>query len=552
MKRRIAIIMAADVVNYSLMMGEDEIATVDMIRELREEHFEPAVLQHGGEVLKRMGDGWIIAFNSVSECVECAVNVQTALKDHPTIKLRIGIHMGDILEDSVDFYGAGINIAARLQNEAPPTGLLISADIHRQLSSSVAAIFSDAGKFRLKNITQIVNGYQWRPIDAASVQTIDDIPIISVEPFTAVPDSSDARSAATDLREQLIAATSRRTGVRLRDAELGDVRDTTYLLRGFLRLSDTRARFNLTMLMCSDGSAVWSNVFDGDASDLFGFCDDVALRADVQLRQQFNALDGMRVDKLPDEALSVSELKARAASSFYLGTIQSWERSQKLMERALRLSPEDHMAGVMHTAAVMFVRNARFETFDDQEMAMHNSRLNAAIENAPRTDFFVMMRALFRAFVVRDADAALSDVDRCLRINPSYSLIHEAAGGAHMLSGRFREAADEFGTLAESLPDDPLVQYRTYFLAVAQFCGGDHSEADETLFNLIDRWPEIRAYHILRGLVLRQLGDDEGAKSAEEAAARLPAVAHFHTPRPNLSADWDWLIDALAPSPEPV
>ena len=120
MKRHIAIIMAADLVNYSLMMGEDEVATVGMIQELRHTHLEPAVEHCNGRVLKRMGDGWILAFNSVAEAVRCAIDVQTALKDHPKITLRMGIHMGDILEDQVDFYGAGVNIAARLQNEAPP------------------------------------------------------------------------------------------------------------------------------------------------------------------------------------------------------------------------------------------------------------------------------------------------------------------------------------------------------------------------------------------------------------------------------------------------
>ena len=158
-----------------------------------------------------------------------------------------------------------------------------------------------------------------RPVDQAVERSVDDIPVVAVESFKALPDSSDARSAAIDLREQIIAATSRRTGVRLRDAELGDPREATYLLRGSLRLAGERARFNLTMLTCNDGSAIWSQVFEGDASDLFAFCDDTALRAAVQMRQKLNALDGMRVDHLPDEALSVSELKARAAQRLLPG-----------------------------------------------------------------------------------------------------------------------------------------------------------------------------------------------------------------------------------------
>ena len=547
MKRQIAIILAADVVNYSLMMGEDEVATVGIIRELRETHLEPVVTRHGGRVLKRMGDGWILAFNSVTEAVECAIEVQTALKDHPKIKLRMGVHMGDILEDNVDFYGAGVNIAARLQNEAPPCGLLVSADIHRQLSGDLASRFVDAGKFRLKNIAQLVNGYQWRPGEGEANRAVDDIPVVSVEPFTAIPDSSDARSAAIDLREQLIAATSRRTGVRLRDSELGDPRDATYLLRGSLRLSGARARFNLAMLMCSDGSTVWSQVFEGDATDLFTFCDDAAMRADVQLRQQFNALDGMRVDKLPDEALSVSELKARAATSFYRSTIASWQRSKELLERAMRLNPDDHMAAVMHTVAVLFLANVHSETLDEDTIALHTARLNAAIENTPRSDYFVTARALFRVFVLRDARTALADVERGLKINPSYSLLHQAAGSAHMLAGRFREAAAELALVIDTLPDDPMIQYRIFLLAVARFCDGDHAGANDALSGLIDRWPDVRHYHLLQALTLAKLGDEAGAGAAEECASRLSGAPNIQISGLVLPDEWQWLSDKLAP-----
>ena len=393
----------------------------------------------------------------------------------------------------------------------------------------------------------MVNGHQWRPGDAGPDRAVDEIPVVAVEPFTAAPDTADARSAAIDLREQLISATSRRTGVRLRDAELADPREATYLLRGFLRLSGNRARFNLTMLICSDGSAVWNQVFEGDASDLFAFCDDAALRADIQLRQQFNALDGMRVDRLPDEALSVSELKARAASSFYLGTIASWDRSRDLMERALRLNPDDHMAAVMHTAAVIFLSNIYFTRLDEEAIALHSLRLNSAIENAPRTDFFVMIRALFRVTVLRDAKAALADVERGQKINPSYSLIRESAAFAHMLTGRFIDAIEEFAVVINTLPDDPLVQYRIYHTAIAHFCGGDHAAAVETLQGLIDRWPDVRAYHILHALALKELGDETGSLAAETRAASLSGAPHFHAPRPSLSDDWLWLIEKLKP-----
>ena len=205
------------------------------------------------------------------------------------------------------------------------------------------------------------------------------------------------------------------------------------------------------------------------------------------------------------------------------------------------------MAAVMHTSAVLFLSNIYFERLDEEAIALHSQRLNSAIESAPRTDFFVMIRALFRVTVLRDAKAALADVERGQKINPSYSLIRESAAFAHMLSGRFTDAIEEFAIVIDTLPDDPLVQYRIYHTAIAQFCGGDHAAAIETLQGLIDRWPDVRAYHILHALALKELGDETASLAAEARAANLSGAPHFHAPRPSLSDDWLWLIGKLKP-----
>ena len=114
------------------MMGQDEDATIDLIRELREASLEPVATAHNGEVLKRLGDGWIISFPSVDDAIRAALAAQIALSEHPKIHLRMGLHMGDIVVDDADIYGAGVNLAARLQTEAPPGGIMISADLYRQ------------------------------------------------------------------------------------------------------------------------------------------------------------------------------------------------------------------------------------------------------------------------------------------------------------------------------------------------------------------------------------------------------------------------------------
>ncbi|MEK9662769.1 MAG: adenylate/guanylate cyclase domain-containing protein, partial [Alphaproteobacteria bacterium] len=216
--RRLAVILMADMVDYSRLMENDLEGTIRLIRELRDRWLEPEIGQRGGEVLKRLGDGWIVAFSSVSDAVEAAQAAQVALAAHPQIKLRIALHLGEIVDDGTDLYGTGINIAARLQAEAPPGGVMVSEDVHRQFDSQRVEHFAEAGTFELKNIAQPVRAFQWRPAGIAPVRA-DEVPTIAVEQVVAAPDADDLRAAAADLREQLLHRLSCRTGIRVLSAD---------------------------------------------------------------------------------------------------------------------------------------------------------------------------------------------------------------------------------------------------------------------------------------------------------------------------------------------
>ena len=521
MKQRFAVILFADVVNYTQMMGEDQDVAISFIKELRDTHLEPCVGHFNGEVLKRLGDGWIIAFNSGADAVSCATQVQSDLSDHPKLRLRIGIHMGDIVEDEDDLYGTGVNLTARLQAEAPPGGIMITSDLLHQLPAKQSELFSDAGPLKLKNITHRVNGYQWRPAKFLQDQRAESIPVISVERFEAAPDTSENQAAAADLREQFVLATSKRTGVKVRDAELGDANAGTYLIRGRFRNAGTLGRLNLTLVLCEDGSAVWSGVFDGDTSDLFAFCDDVALRAEAEVRQQFNALDGERISELADDVLSISELRTRAATYFYTSTIQGWERALELMDRAVRLNPDDPMATAMRTEAIYFLNLVNHVEMDIEDVEQLSSDLNQAFEALPRSDYVHFARANLRTHLLKDADGALADVKRCLKINSGYLPIFEAEGSALMRAGRFEDSVSSYKKAVEGLPNDPLVQFRAYYLAIAQFCAGQFQDALSTVSELANSWPDVRAYRLLLACVHRELGDEESAKQEEVNAQNL-------------------------------
>ena len=335
MQRRLSAILAVDMVDYTRLMAESETKAIGLIRELKDSHLEPLVIDAGGEILKRMGDGWIIAFPSIQQLVGCAIEFQENLSAHPDITLRTAAHIGEIVEDENDFYGSGVNLTQRLQTEAPPGGMLISADLYRQLSGDEAKLFEDAGSFLLKNIPLPVNAYQWRPGRNRKTGLHGELPSISIEPFEYAPENSETRSIVSDIRHQLLGVMSQRTGVRIKDGAGHPGDASLYVLRGRLRLAGSSGRLQLSMLITDTGSVVWSRQYEANCEDVFRFSDDIVKLANADLRIQINAFDGNRLADLADEELSISELRTRAAHVFHEGTVAGHTRAQMLMERAV-------------------------------------------------------------------------------------------------------------------------------------------------------------------------------------------------------------------------
>jgi class 3 adenylate cyclase/tetratricopeptide (TPR) repeat protein len=534
--RRLAVVIAADLVGFTRWMGEDEAGARAAIRALKERAFEPVVQGHGGEILKRLGDGWIVAFTSATAAIRAAMEVQSGLAEHRAIRLRLGGHLGELVFDDSDFHGSGVNIAARLQTEAPPGGLLISQDVHRQLDATLAAAFVEAGGLALKNVALPVTGYRWRPAAGAAARA-DDLPVVAVDDFVPTPEDAATRSAAEDVREPLIERLARRTGIRVVDARNGRADDATYLLRGRLRLAHGRGRLNLALILKRDGRPVWSQTYERSADDLFALTDELVDRADADLRLQINAFDAERMAGLVDEELSVSELRARAASSFYEATVASFERARALLDRALELSPDDPMALAMRAEAAATLAAARFEDLDDERRRALEAGLNLAVERLPRSDYVFFARGVFRVYVRRDAVAARRDADRARALGPAYALAHELDGLVHLLAGGFEAALESLERTCAIGPDDPLLPYRRYLQAVALKALDRPERAREVIERAIELRASVWGFHRLRALC----GGGEGGAGPPPAPSVL-------APRPPLPAAYADLAAALAPT----
>ncbi|WP_127115889.1 adenylate/guanylate cyclase domain-containing protein [Shimia sediminis] len=552
MNRRLTILMCADLVGYSALMGQDEALAVRSVRELKKKLLEPVAANHGGEVLKRMGDGWILSFPGVEAALNCAEEVQTGLADHDVIKLRIGCHIGEIVEDEDDFYGNGVNIAQRIETEAPPGGLMFSEDLFRQLSETRQDELSDAGVFKLKNIATPMRLYQWRPANLTTAPDAGALPSIGFEAFGFAPSDAETEALAMDLHEGIVKDSLKRTGVTTIDVSDDPVTPTVFLVRGRMRVARDRGRFTLTLLLREDMSTLWSGTYEGDASDPFGFCDDVVARAEADIRIQTIQHDGDRLSHLSDDRLSVSELRARAAHLFFKQTLSDWEKGLAALDRAVALSPDDGMALAMRAQQRVNWCAARHQAVSDEMVEELGRDLDHAVEDLPGSDFVYWARGAFKLQFLGDLDAARFDQQRCREVNPNFIGVTELEAHMALREGRFDDALEAFSAYKVIGSDDPFKVTRLSLTARIYLCAGDHAAALKAATEAAYLAPQNRGIQLLKALVCREAGDEAGLAAARRAAGALDKGISIHTPRVPLPDAYDWINAAVHPEADPV
>ena len=303
-QRRLAAILAADVVGYSRLMAADESGTLIALKSHRKDLFDPATVEYDGRIVKLMGDGALVEFNSVIDALECAVAVQGGMAERTAdtpedrrIVFRIGINVGDIIIDGNDIYGDGVNIAARLEGLSPPGGICISGTAFDQVKGKLDLAFDDLGPQELKNIPEPVRVYQLQtePVAAPRAATPDktsavaDRPSIAVLPFTCLSENREHAFLADGIVEDLtthlarlpgflviarnsaFAYKDRSTDIRTVGTELG----VRYVVEGSLRAMGDRLRLTAQLINAETGNHLWAEHYDSPAETIFTVQDEL-------------------------------------------------------------------------------------------------------------------------------------------------------------------------------------------------------------------------------------------------------------------------------------
>ena len=537
-ERRLAAILAADVVGYSRLMGIDEEGTLAALKACRRELIAPKIAEHRGRIVKTTGDGVLVEFASVVDATHCALEIQSTMAKRNSsvpegrrVEFRIGINVGDIIIDDNDIYGDGVNIAARLEAVAKPGSVSISEDVFRQIQGKVAAKFLDTGEQSLKNIGRPVRVYR-AELDGGDAQphapaslSVPDEPSIAVLPFTNMSGDPEQEYFSDGISEDIITDLSKLAGlmvisrnssftykgrsvdVRTVGRELG-VRS---VLEGSVRRVADRVRITAQLIDAATARHLWAERYDRELTDLFAVQDDVTRRIVAALKVTLSPTESSRLadsDKCNIEAYDFY-LRGRVFLWGENKSSETFEQSVELLKKAVELDNNYSQAYAGLAWAYIFDYFNRWSDHPDNSLEVARSYAEIAIEKDPNEPLARCMAAL-AAMLRRDLSRARSEVDVALVLNPNFAFAYNTLGSIYTYSGNPLEAIQ---VIERAMRLDPAwVQQYLHFLGTANLLASNYQRAVALLQQRVLLVPSTDFTRAILASALGHLGEVDEAR----------------------------------------
>jgi adenylate cyclase len=361
-ERRLAAILAADVVGYSRLMSADEAGTAQALLEHRAA-IGSVVANHGGRIVKTTGDGVLLEFSSVVAAVECASAIQRLMVERNAdlpkdrqMSFRIGVNVGDVLVEGDDILGDGVNIAARLESIAEAGGVCISDDAYRQVHGKVSAQFVYGGEQQLKNIPRPVRVYRVLPQGSAGLRpplALPDKPSIAILPFDNMSEVSENVYFADGIAEDIITELSRYPdlfvvarnssftyrGKVAPVADVGRELGVRYVLEGSVRRAGKRIRVSAQLIEAGSGKHLWAERYDRDLEDLFAIQDEVTRSIVGVLPERVEAAAFDQASRKTSNSLDAYDHLLRGKYCHHLETADANREAESHFDRSIELDP---------------------------------------------------------------------------------------------------------------------------------------------------------------------------------------------------------------------
>ncbi|NLS68195.1 adenylate/guanylate cyclase domain-containing protein [Bradyrhizobium brasilense] len=496
-QRRLAAILAADVVGYSSLMERAEEATYALIEQLRQEIVEPRLAKYHGRLIKTTGDGVFAEFASPVAAVRCASELQDHLNSTANaLKLRIGINLGDVIVDEGgDVFGEGINIAARLEGLAEPGGILISGKVHAEIDGKLEIDFEDRGELQLKNISKQVRAFAVRK-EVHRVQAerpgaplpLPDKPSIAVLPFQNMSGDPEQEYFADGIVEDMITALSHfqslfviarnssftYKGKAIDIRRVGQELGVRYVVEGSVRKAGGRIRITGQLIDARTGAHLWADKFDGALDDIFDLQDTITASVVGMVAPTIEQAEIERAKQKPTDRLDCYDLYLRGTANMYRRS--TLPKALELLKLAIEKDKEFGAAYSM-AAFVLLVEQASSGSLLSDERRKEAVRFaERAVRLRPDDALVLAQSAHVLCYLGYEYDRALVFSEQAIKLNGNLAPAWHSRGWIALMCVMPEQAIESFQRMMRLSPLDPLTPGALYGSAFAYFLSGRHEE----------------------------------------------------------------------------
>jgi len=568
-ERRLAAVLAADMVGYSRLMEVDETGTLARLKTHRIELIDPAIAKNHGRIIKTTGDGMLVEFRSVADAVLCAAEVQRRMARRNMdvsparwIQFRIGINLGDVIVEDNDIFGDGVNVAARLEMLAEPGGICVSGAVRDQVGQRLEDVaFEDLGEQSVKNIARPIRVFRVRfdpdpkaePGDAkdAAAASVSKKPSIAVLPLANMSGDPEQEFFADGLTEDIITELSRfhdllvisrnstfvHKGKAVKVQEVAREFGVEYVLEGSVRKAGGRIRVTVQLIDAETDRHIWAERYDRDLEDIFAIQDEMTRAIVATLPGRVEAATHDRAKRKPTDNMAAYECVLAAKVRHHRSTREDNAEAQRLLDRALALDP--NYAHAHAWKACVLGQTWVYDWCTDRDAVFQQVAAELEITLALDDNDSDVHRILAALNLNReDHDQAAYHQERALALNPNYDLVVVQQGELLTWLGRPEEGIDWIKKAMRLNPYHPERFWN--HLGRACYCAEKYAEAAEA-FSRITR-PD-HTHHAFLAATFAQMGNAVAAAAhATEVLKREPkfsAAAYLATQHYKREVDRD-------------
>jgi len=546
-ERRLAAILAADMVGYSRLMEADETGTLARLRTHRLELIDPVIAKNKGRIIKTTGDGMLVEFQSVADAVECAAEIQRRMARRNTdvsparwIQFRIGINLGDVIVEDGDIFGDGVNVAARLQEVAAPNGICVSAAVRDQVGDRLDVAFEDLGEQNVKNIVRPIRIFrvlldkQSRPrsegaVDEPSAATK---PSLVVLPFVNMSGDSEQEFFVDGLTEDIITELSRfrdllvisRNSAFVHKGRAIKVQDIArefgvhYVVEGSVRKAGDRVRVTVQLIDAETDRHIWAERYDRKIEDIFAIQDEVTSAIVGTLPGRIEAAGHDRAKRKPPQSMAAYEYVLTGKILHHRSTPEDNAEAQRMLDRAIALDPKYAHAHAWKACvlAQTWVNNWCEDRRDTWKRVVDEAHVALALDDND-SDVHRVLAAVNLAH--DEHEKAQYHQERALGLNPSNDLILVQQGELLTWLGR---PEDGIEWIRKAMRVNPYHPERFWnHLGRAHYTARQYSDAVAALSRITR---PACMHHALLAAALAQLGDKTAAEAHTQEVLRQDAA----------------------------